>query len=66
MGAKGTAPRSRTINQRGRFTLSFEAHVIALLQQCRTVGGAARLARFSEDAADGVMRRAVERGLLRR
>lgn len=51
---------------RGRFTLSFEAHVIALLQQCRTVRGAARLARITEDAADGVMRRAVERGLLRR
>lgn len=51
---------------RGRFTLSFEAHVIALLQQCRTVRGAARLARITEDAADGVMRRAVERGLMRR
>ena len=51
---------------RGRFTLSFEAHVIALLQQCRTVRGAARMARITEDAADGVMRRAVERGLLRR
>ncbi len=51
---------------RGRFTQSFEAHVIALLQQCRTVRGAARLARITEDAADGVMRRAVERGLLRR
>jgi transposase len=51
---------------RGRFTLSFAAHVIALLQQCRTVRGAARLARITEDAADGVMRRAVERGLLRR
>jgi transposase len=51
---------------RGRFTLSFEAHVIALLQQCRTVRGAARMARITEDAADGVMRRAVERGLRRR
>lgn len=51
---------------RGRFTLSFEGHVIALLQQCRTVRGASRLAGISEDAADGVMRRAVERGLLRR
>lgn len=51
---------------RGRFTLSFEAHVIALLEHCRTVRGAARLARITEDAADGVMRRAVERGLLRR
>jgi transposase len=51
---------------RGRFTLSFEAHVIDLLQQCRTVRGAARLARITDDAADAVMRRAVERGLLRR
>ena len=51
---------------RGRFTLSFEAHVIALLQQCRTVRGAARPGRITEDAVDGVMRRAVERGLLRR
>src|SRR6187431_2854462 len=51
---------------RGRFTLSFERHVIALLQQCRTVRGAFRLAGISEDAADGVMRRAVERGLIRR
>ena len=51
---------------RGRFTLSFEAHVIALLQQCRTVRGAARLARITEGAADGVMRRALERGLRRR
>ena len=31
-----------------------------------TVRGAARLARITEDATDGVMRRAVERGLLRR
>ncbi len=51
---------------RGRFTLSFEAHVIALLQQCRTVRGAARMAGITEDAADGVMRRAVERCLQRR
>ena len=51
---------------RGRFTASFEAHIIALLQQCRTVRGAARLARITEDAVDGVMRRAVERGLQRR
>ena len=51
---------------RGRFTLAFEALVIALLQQCRTVRGAARLARITEDAVDGVMRRAVERGMRRR
>ena len=51
---------------RGRFTLAFEALVIALLQQCRTVRGAARLARIIEDAVDGVIRLAVERGLRRR
>lgn len=51
---------------RGRFTLAFEAHVIDLLQQCRTVRGAARLAGITEDAADGVMNRAVERGMRRR
>ena len=51
---------------RGRFTLSFEAHVTTLLQHCRMVRGAARLARIGEDAADGVMRQAVERGLQRR
>ena len=51
---------------RGRFTLAFEGHVIELLQQCRAVRGAARLARITEDAVDGVMRLAVERGLLRR
>lgn len=51
---------------RGRFTAAFEAQVIALLQQTRTVRGAARLARLTEDAVDGVMRRAVERGLQRR
>ena len=51
---------------RGRFTLAFEGHVIELLQQCRTARGAARLARITDDAVDGVMRRAVERGLLRR
>ena len=49
----------------GRFTLNFEASIV-LLQQCRTVRGAARLARITEDADDGVMRLAVERALLRR
>lgn len=51
---------------RGRFTLSFEGHVIDLLTHCRTVRGAARMARITEDAADGVMRRAVKRGMMRR
>lgn len=50
----------------GRFTKRFESRVIAFLQQCRTVRGAARLARITDDQADGVMRRAVARGMLRR
>lgn len=50
----------------GRFTKRFESRVIAFLQQCRTVRGAARLARITDDQADGVMERAVARGLLRR
>lgn len=52
--------------QGGRFTRSFESHLIELLEQTRTVRGAARLARITEDQVDGVMRRAVARGLLRR
>jgi len=50
----------------GRFTKRFESRVIAFLEQCRTVRGAARLARITDDQADGVMERAVRRGLLRR
>lgn len=50
----------------GRFTKRFESRVITLLEQCRTVRGAARLARITDDQADGVMQRAVVRGLLRR
>ena len=50
----------------GRFTKRFESRVISLLEQCRTVRGAARLAKITEDQADGVMERAVARGLLRR
>ena len=50
----------------GRFTKRFESRVIALLEQCRTVRGAARLARLTDDQVDGVMNRAVARGLLRR
>jgi transposase len=51
---------------KGRFTKRFETSVIELLLQCRTVRGAAKLARITEDQADGVMTRAVERGLKRR
>ena len=48
----------------GRFTRHFETHIIPLLSQTRTVRGAARLARVTEDQVDGVMQRAVARGLL--
>ncbi|RYD30071.1 MAG: hypothetical protein EOP86_20610, partial [Verrucomicrobiaceae bacterium] len=51
---------------RGRFTRRFEKHVIELLSQCRTVNGAVRLADITEDPVDGVLKRDVERGLLRR
>jgi transposase len=50
----------------GRFTLSFEACLIELLEQSRTVKGAARIGRVTEDQIDGVMQRAVARGLERR
>lgn len=50
----------------GRFTLSFESHLIELLEKCRTVKGAAALGRITADQMDGVMARAVKRGLLRR
>ena len=50
----------------GRFTKRFESLVISFLEQCRTVRGAARLAKITEDQADGVMERAVARGRVRR
>ena len=50
----------------GRFTLSFEGYLIEVLQQSRTVKGAARIGRVTEDQIDGVMQRAVARGLKRR
>ena len=50
----------------GRFTRHFEVHIISLLAQTRTVRGAARLAQVTDDQVDGVMQRAVARGLLRR
>lgn len=50
----------------GRFTRSFERHIIALIQHCRTIKGAASMAGITEDLADGVMQRAVSRGLMRR
>lgn len=50
----------------GRFTRAFESHLIRVLDACRTVRGAALLARVSEVCMEGVMRRAVARGLERR
>lgn len=50
----------------GRFTLSFESKLIDILLGTRTVKAAARLARVTMDVMDGVMRRAIARGLERR
>jgi transposase len=50
----------------GRLTRELEEHVIDLLRECRTVRAAARFAVLTDDMVDGVMRRAVTRGLLRR
>ncbi len=50
----------------GSFTRRMEGHIIDVLRECKTSSGAARLARISKDEADGVMTRAVRRGLLRR
>lgn len=50
----------------GRFTRRFEAGLIEKLRECKTVKGAARLGRVTEDQMDGVMARAVARGLDRR
>ena len=50
----------------GRFTLRYEAHLIEVLGACRTVKGAARLGKVTEDQIDGVMARGVARGLARR
>ena len=50
----------------GRLTRALEEHVIDLLRECRTVRGPARFEVLTEDVVDGVMRRAVNRGLIRR
>lgn len=52
--------------QSGRFTKSMENHIIEILLRTHTVGGAARIAGISRDQAEGVMNRAVIRGLARR
>ncbi len=43
-----------------------EAHLIDVLRECKTTSGAARLAKINIGEAEGVMDRAVRRGLLHR
>jgi transposase len=50
---------------RGRFTVLFEALAIRLLRET-TIAGMAAVMRLSWDEAEGVLRRAVARGLARR
>ena len=50
----------------GRFTIAMERRVIRILQLCPVVTRAAALAGITRDQAEGVMSRAVERGLDRR
>jgi transposase len=50
----------------GRFTKRMEAHLIDVLRECKTTSGAARLAKINIGEAEGVMDRAVRRGLLHR
>jgi transposase len=51
---------------KGRFTHEMESSLIALLQVCRTLAGAATFAGVTPDIMQGVMERAVKRGLERR
>jgi transposase len=50
----------------GRFTIAMERRIIYILEQCPAVARAARVAGISPDQADGVLQRAVSRGLDRR
>lgn len=50
----------------GRLTKAFESHVIDLLLHCRTVRAVSALTGLGEDQIDGVMERAVARGMARR
>jgi len=49
-----------------RFTLMFEAFAIRVLQACSSVKQAAALLRLDWDTVQGIMKRAVDRGLDRR
>lgn len=50
----------------GRFTCAMESFLIAALKHCPSVFRAASLTGVTRDQAEGVMRRAVARGLMRR
>jgi transposase len=49
-----------------RWTRLFEAKAIEVLQHTRSISDGSRLLRLGWEACDGIMRRAVERGLQRR
>jgi transposase len=49
-----------------RFTKNLELFIIEVLKACKTVKEAAGLLHMSWDEVDGVMQRAVKRGLMRR
>ncbi|ACF43515.1 transposase IS204/IS1001/IS1096/IS1165 family protein [Pelodictyon phaeoclathratiforme BU-1] len=49
-----------------RFTLMFEGFAVALLQHCSSVQAASNILKLDWHAVDQIMKRAVERGLLRR
>lgn len=68
---KGAPGETMTVNvpwaeAGNRFTRRMEMYLVFVLLQCPAVSRAARLAKISVDQADGVMARAVERGLKRR
>jgi transposase len=52
--------------QHGRFTIAMERQIIDILRDCPAVLRAAKIAGISRDQAQGVMDRAVKRGLERR
>jgi len=49
-----------------RFTLMFEGFAVALLQHCSSIQAASNILKLDWHAVDQIMKRAVERGLLRR
>jgi transposase len=53
-------------DKHARFTLLFEQVAIAVIQACSTVSAAATLLGLDWDATQGIMTRAVKRGLARR